>query len=633
MASIMVVDDDHLITEELELQLGEMGYNIVGSASSGHEAVRQARKLMPDLILMDIVMPEMDGIDAARTIREEMDIPSIFLTGYRDIEYLNRALELEPYGYLFKPPQRDEVYAAIETALARIHSDKNLRESYKNCLAILENTSEMLLVIQDGKIKTAGPSITNLLGYESREVLERPIADLLHLNDRAKLNRLLEDMPVSSITADPILVRMSHSHGGTRWTSLAVTPITWKGDRALLCAATDVTKYVTREHDLLMYRRIIDEERCGVVITDVDQIILYANKALLDMHGFTDREILDAKVSKLCMEGELKRERDFVRKILSNGGHPAVEMQHRKKDGSPLSVLISGILLSDDSNNPEYMARTVIDISRLKETEKRLTGLIETLEQRNEDIQSFAAIVSHDLRIPLIRIKHMNRRFREHLDTIDDAFKDVSSAISEKTRERLVRVIQQDMPESIDFIENSVIRLERMTASIKRLSRYSQRPIELEPVNTKKIVESCLNHWKPLIESGNVLVHVDNLPEVVADLESLELVFSNLIDNAIKYLDHQRPGLVHIFSTTKDDRIMFHIADNGCGINPEDIDRIFQIFQRGRNIDAPGDGMGLAFVRILLERHGGEIVCTSNPGEGSVFTFTIPVITLEGVIH
>jgi signal transduction histidine kinase len=120
---------------------------------------------------------------------------------------------------------------------------------------------------------------------------------------------------------------------------------------------------------------------------------------------------------------------------------------------------------------------------------------------------------------------------------------------------------------------------------------------------------------------------------VVADLESLELVFSNLIDNAIKYLDHQRPGLVHIFSTTKDDRIMFHIADNGCGINPEDIDRIFQIFQRGRNIDAPGDGMGLAFVRILLERHGGEIVCTSNPGEGSVFTFTIPVITLEGVIH
>jgi len=633
MASIMVVDDDHLITEELEVQLGEMGYNIVGSASSGHEAVKQARKLMPDLILMDIVMPEMDGIDAARAIREEMDIPSIFLTGYRDIEYLNRALELEPYGYLFKPPQREAIHAAIETALARIHFDRNLRESYEGCLAILENTSEMLLVIQNGKIKTAGPSITHLLGYESREVVERPIADLLYLNDRAKLNRLLDDMSTSPTPADPILIRMSQKPGGVRWTSLAVTPITWRKDRALLCAATDITEYVAREHDLSLYRRIIDEERCGVVITDVDQTILYANQALLDMHGFTGRELINTKVSKLCMKEELKRESDFVKRILDEGGHPTVEMQHRKKDGSPLPVLISGILLSDDSGNPEYIARTVIDITRLKETEKRLSGLIETLEHQNENVQSFAAIVSHDLRVPLIRIKHMNRRFRKYLDTIDDAFKDVSSAISEKTRERLVHVLQQDMPESIGFIENSVVRLERMTASIKRLSRYSQWSFDLEPVDTERIVDSCLDYWKPLIESGKVMVHVEDLPEVIADREALELIFSNLIDNAVKYLDDRRPGLVRIFAINKDDFIEFHISDNGRGIDQDDVDRIFQVFQRGKDIDTPGDGMGLAFVRILVERHGGEIECESTPGQGSLFRFTIPTITLEGIIH
>lgn len=633
MASIMVVDDDHHITKLLGVQLGEMGHTMVGSASSGCEAVKLARRLMPDLILMDIVMPEMDGIDAARTIWEEMDIPSIFLTGYRDIEYLNRAMDLEPYGYLYKPPKREAIHAAIETALARRNSDRTLRELYEGCLEILENTSEMLLVVIGENIVSAGPSVTITLGHDVDDIIERPIIDLIHPDDRVVLARLLGNTNDTGVSTNPVLIRMLHRTGAVRWTSHVITPITWRGERAFLCAATDVTEYIKREHELTVYRRIIDKNHCGIAVTDADRVIIYVNSSLADMLGYTDTELIGMKISELCLEEDTTRENDFMNTILESGGHPVVELRHRRKDGSPVPVLIGGILLTDDTGNPEYIARTVLDITRFKETEKHLSGLINTLIQRNEDIRGYAAIVSHDLRIPLIRIKHLNRRFRDYLDIIADAFSDVTFAIPEKTRERFLDVIQHDMPEGIGSIEQSITRLERMAAAIKRLTRYGSRLIETKPVDTAHIVASCLEHWRPLIESGRVQVQVDALPEVAADREALELIFTNLIDNAVKFLDGNRFGLVEISAAGKDDCVEFRIADNGRGIDPDDIDRIFQVFQRGKETDTPGDGMGLAFVKILVERHGGEIRCESTVGVGSVFTFTIPAPAPDGAVH
>jgi len=633
MAHILVVDDDHHITKLLGIQLGEMGYTMAGSASSGHEAVEQARRLMPDLILMDIVMPEMDGIDAARAIWEEMDIPSIFLTGYRDIDYLTRAMDMEPYGYLYKPPRREAIHAAIETALARRNSDRNLRASYEDCRRILENTSEMLLVVKHEKIVSASPGVTITLGHDLSDIIDRPITELVHPEDRAAITRLLRNAPDTSFSPNPILIRMPDRTGAIRWTSLVITPITWRGEQAFLCAATDVTAYIKKERDLTVFRRIIDTGHCGVAITDTDRSIIYANRSLGDMHGYTENELIGMKTSQLCMEETLTREIDLMNTIIESGEHPIVEMRHRKKDGSPVSVLTGGILLTDDAGGPEYVARTMIDITRFRETEERLSGQIDTLTQRNENIQGFAAAVSHDLRIPLIRIKHLNRRFREYLDIINDAFGDAAFITPKKTRERFLDVMKRDMPESIEFIENSVIRLERMAAAVKRFSQYRHRFIETKPVDTARIVASCLELWKPLIESGRMRIQVEDLPEVAADPEALELIFTNLIDNAVKFLDDGRPGLVEISSSRREDFIEFRVSDNGRGIDPDDIDRIFQAFQRGKDAKTPGEGMGLAFVKVLVERHGGEIRCESTIGVGSVFTFTIPVAASGNVIH
>jgi two-component system, response regulator PdtaR len=120
MAKILVVDDEAIITMQLEERLSAMGYTVAGMAASGDEAIDKARRFRPDLVLMDIVMPgKMNGIEAANIITKELDIPVVFVTSYADDAIIEKAKSVRPYGYIVKPFNELEIKAAIEVALFR----------------------------------------------------------------------------------------------------------------------------------------------------------------------------------------------------------------------------------------------------------------------------------------------------------------------------------------------------------------------------------------------------------------------------------------------------------------------------------------------------------------------------------
>jgi CheY-like chemotaxis protein len=125
MSRILVVDDEAIITMQLEERLQALGYDVVGTAASGEEAIEKARTLEPDLVLMDIVMPgKFDGIEAARTIIGNQDIPVVFVTSYADDAIIQKAKQVKPYGYIVKPFNELEIKAAIEVALFRREADR-----------------------------------------------------------------------------------------------------------------------------------------------------------------------------------------------------------------------------------------------------------------------------------------------------------------------------------------------------------------------------------------------------------------------------------------------------------------------------------------------------------------------------
>jgi signal transduction histidine kinase len=123
------------------------------------------------------------------------------------------------------------------------------------------------------------------------------------------------------------------------------------------------------------------------------------------------------------------------------------------------------------------------------------------------------------------------------------------------------------------------------------------------------------------------------LPKVVADRTSMEQVMANLLDNAVKYLDLDRPGQIEITAERSHNETTFRIRDSGRGIAKEDMDKVFAPFRRIGRQDVPGEGMGLPYVQALVRRHGGRIWCVSEPGVGTTFSFTISNHIAEGGSH
>ncbi len=192
MKRVMVVDDEAVITMQLEERLQHMEYDVVGTASSAEESVSMARELCPDLILMDIVMKgELDGIDAARTIKAYLDIPVIFLTAYAEDKFIKRAMEVEPFGYIVKPFRESEIKANIEIALYRKAQERKRKQAedrIRRLFLVIEHNPYMVMVVDvNGKVEYANSEFTRTTNYTPEEVSGREIPLL-------RANKALSDL-------------------------------------------------------------------------------------------------------------------------------------------------------------------------------------------------------------------------------------------------------------------------------------------------------------------------------------------------------------------------------------------------------------------------------------------------------
>jgi PAS domain S-box-containing protein len=179
MHRVMVVDDESIITTQLEERLAALGYDVVGSASSGEEALEMARQLKPDVILMDIVMPgKYDGIDASERIRKELDIPVIFLTAYADDKFVKKAKIVEPFGYVVKPYQEREIKAAIEVSIYKKSIERQLRDSEERYRALAESSIDPIFLLdRNGRYLYGNKACANISGVKQADLVGKSPGD------------------------------------------------------------------------------------------------------------------------------------------------------------------------------------------------------------------------------------------------------------------------------------------------------------------------------------------------------------------------------------------------------------------------------------------------------------------------
>lgn len=258
--------------------------------------------------------------------------------------------------------------------------------------------------------------------------------------------------------------------------------------------------------------------------------------------------------------------------------------------------------------------------------EKRVDERTEELIRANQEVQRFAYIVTHDLRAPLVNIMGFTSELQASLSSIQSYVLADGKAPSTDDILEARRAASEDLPEAIGFIRSSTKKMDGLINAILKISRDGRRELKIERIDIKALIEggaAAVNHQ---VSESDGEISIDNkLPTVISDRLSLEQVFGNLFDNAIKYRAPDRPLRISV-SARNGGRAGFFIefTDNGRGIAPEDHERVFELFRRSGAQDKPGEGIGLAHVRSLMRNLGGDIVIRSELGQGTTFVLRLP---------
>jgi signal transduction histidine kinase len=259
------------------------------------------------------------------------------------------------------------------------------------------------------------------------------------------------------------------------------------------------------------------------------------------------------------------------------------------------------------------------------------------LREANNEIQRFAYIVSHDLRSPLVNIMGFTSELEQLRTDIFRRIALLSQAAATASPAPVVAggvepdlegedsQLSQDFSEALEFIKSSIAKMDRLISAILNLTREGRREFEPVPIDTRELIEGIVATVAHQAAEAEAQIRISPLPEIVSDRLALEQIFSNLIDNALKYLKPGVPGDISIRGRTKLGFAIFEIADNGRGIDPGDHQRIFDLFRRAGTQDKPGQGIGLAHVRALVRRLGGTMSVQSELNSGSAFTITLPI--------
>jgi PAS domain S-box-containing protein len=440
--------------------------------------------------------------------------------------------------------------------------------------------------------------------------------------------QVIRELVVPILRGDRVVSILGVGNKPSDYTEKDVEMVSYLADVAWEIAERKRTEELLREATLQkqasQYARTLLEVSIDPLVTiSPEGKITDVNEATIQATGAPRQELVGANFSSYFTEPE-KAEQGY-KQVFADGFVTNYPLTVRHRNGHLMDVLYNASLYKDANGNVQGVFAAARDVTAQKQVEAELkrhqenlamlvkerTSKLEEsnreLARSNENLEQFAYVASHDLQEPLR----------------------IMSSYSQLLEKRYKGQLDQDANEFIDFIVDAASRMQKLITDLLAYSRAGREATDLVEVDCNKVVRRLVTNMAATIESADGNVTFDRLPTILAHESSVIQLFQNLIGNALKFRGEQPPG-IHISARQDGGEWVFSVRDNGIGIESQYSQRIFMIFQRLHSREKyPGTGIGLSICKKIVDNLGGRIWVESEPGQGSTFTFTVPVRKTE----
>ncbi len=530
-------------------------------------------------------------------------------------------------GRLINAGGKEYLEGFITDITALREAEEKLRQSEQKYRLMAENAKDVIWTTGPAMtFNYVSPSIEKLTGFQPSEITGKELMFLLHEDSRENADKLLRQHLSSILQGEKVVITSELKHrcknGNAVWAEVTVTPM--HNHKKEFMGFVGVTRDITERRAIrrvlieseARMRNILETINLIAVSLSSDGTIVFCNEYLANLTGWDQHDILGKNWFDMFIPEEDRKEiRSNIFESLVESGietnyyenHILTRNKERKlikwnntyyRDSSSNTILVTSI--GEDVTDARRTEQKVRELNQ--ELEARVKQRTSELEEANRDLEAFAYSVSHDLRAPLRHIDGFVKLVANNLDQID-----------EKTERYLEKIFSASG------------RMHQMINDLLSFSRIGRKELAKHPVDLSGLIDEVINELKPEIGDRTIRWEIDAEGIVHADRNLLKMALGNLLSNAIKFTRHEQQAEISIYLKKTGDMHQVSISDNGVGFNPAFADRLFNVFQRLHpETDFEGAGIGLANVKRIVQKHGGNIWTEAEIDRGACFTFTLP---------
>ncbi|OPY25724.1 MAG: two-component response regulator [Methanobacterium sp. PtaU1.Bin242] len=593
---ILIVEDEIIEANGIQLSLENVGYTVCGIAATGEEAIQKVNLLEPDLIIMDIFLKgSMDGIEAAALIKEDFNIPVIYLTAHSDDDALKRAKVTIPYGFIIKPYNKRELKNTIELALYKHELENKLKiEEEKQRLSdIIDFLPDATFAIDlGGKVIAWNRAIEDMTGILKEDILgkgdyeysipwygeRRPILIDLIDDDDSKFSLKYQNLHKKGRTvyAEVYVPEIYGGKGAHIWVSASPLLDTngWQyGAIESIRDINDLKKaLIGLKESEEKFKMVVETAAEGIGILDKKGTILDINQKALDMSGFSRDELIGANFTKFIplIKLDMKSILTTFKNILKGNKALAQDLTMINRRGEEVSFVVN---LTPLKKGKETIGISFImeDITERKRSEDRIKKALKEKETL---------------------LKEIHHRVKNNLQIISSLL-----------------VLQKDYVKNDPTAVNVLGESQNRVLSMAMIHEMLYQSKDLNHINFSDYIEKLVFNLFSSYGKRNRITPVINVDDVLLNIETavpLGLIISELVSNSLKYAYNDTTGEILISLHPHENELELVISDYGVGL-PEDLDF--------RNTTS---SFGLKLVNLLISQLDGDIELDRS--EGTKFT-------------